>query len=408
MRAGAYAGLLRTPGVARLAGAFLTLGIGNTMTPVALVLFARSATHSFASASLVLAASTVGGLVFGPARGRLIDRVGARTAILWLVIPDLLTDVAFIVAGRAGVATGVLVVLGLVSGATTAPVVAAVRSLWSRALTDDATRQAGFALMSMLQEVSFITGPLLAGVLIGVWSPTAAVAGTAVLSTIGAIVFIASGGGDDDDDAAPQPPDQSQTGTGAGPGRVPALAGAGIRTVVACSAGFGLTFGLLDVAFPAFARLHGSAAAAGILLSAFAAGSLAGGFVYGLRAPAGPSGPRYPWLCLLSAAGLAPLIVQPRLAAMVVLAVLSGLCYAPVTTAQLAVIDEVAPRGRRAEAFTWLGTMYGAGLAAGAALSGQLVAHSGTRAALSAACAATLAAALLATARAATLRPRPR
>lgn len=405
MRAGTYVALLRTRGVARLAGAFLTLGIGNTMTPVAFVLFARSATHSFASASLVLAASTAGGLVFGPARGRLIDRVGARTAILWLVIPDLLTDVAFIVAGRAGAAPGVLIALGLISGATTAPVGAAVRSLWSRALTEDATRQAGFALMSMLQEVSFITGPLLAGVLIGIWSPTAAVAGTAVLSTVGAIVFIASA---DDEAATPHASEpQGESAAAEAPRRAPVLAGRGIRTVVACSAGFGLAFGLLDVAFPAFARVHGSAAAAGILLSAFAAGSLAGGFVYGLRGPAGPSGPRYPWLCLLSAAGLAPLIIEPGLAAMVVLAVVSGLCYAPVTTAQLAVIDEVAPSGRRAEAFTWLGTMYGTGLAAGAALSGQLVAGSGTRAALIAACAATLAAGLLATARAATLiRPR--
>lgn len=129
------------------------------------------------------------------------------------------------------------------------------------------------------------------------------------------------------------------------------------------------------MAFPAFARAHGSTAAAGILLSA---------------------------------AGLAPLIIEPGLAAMAALAVLSGLCYAPVTTAQLAVIDEVAPADRRAEAFTWLGTMYGTGLAIGAAVAGQLIQHSSIRVALAAACAATLTAGLVATARAATLRPERR
>jgi MFS family permease len=70
----------------------LALGIATTMTPVAFVLFARSVTHSFASASLVLAASTAGGLLFGPARGRLVDRFGPRDAVLFLAVPDIATD----------------------------------------------------------------------------------------------------------------------------------------------------------------------------------------------------------------------------------------------------------------------------------------------------------------------------
>ena len=58
---------------------------------------------------------------------------------------------------------------------------------------------------------------------------------------------------------------------------------------------------------------------------------------------------------------------------MLALAVLAGLCFAPVTTTQIAVLDEVAPRERPAEAFSWLAILYGAGSAAGAALGGQLV-----------------------------------
>ena len=127
---------------------------------------------------------------------------------------------------------------------------------------------------------------VLAAVLIGLWSATAAMVGTTVLSAVGAIVFVTSAGREQDVGAGRRP----------SANRLPVLAGAGIRTVVACSAGFGLTFGLLDVAFPAFARAHGSTASAGILLSAFAAGSLGGGFIYGLRGRAGETGRRYPWL----------------------------------------------------------------------------------------------------------------
>jgi MFS family permease len=396
LNAGPYRALLRSPGVPALAAAFLLLGIGNTMTPVAFVLFAREATHSYAAASLVLAAATAGGLMFGPARGRLIDRVGARRTVVWLAVPDVLTDVAFLVAGRGGASAGVLVPLGFVSGAVTAPVVPAVRSLWSAALTDEATRQSGYALMTMLQETSFIAGPLLAGVLIALWSSAAAVAGTAVLSFAGALVFVTT--------RRREPATRPAERPAARRGHLPALGGGGIRTVVACAAAFGLAFGVLDVAFPAFARSHGSAAVAGILLSAFAAGSWVGGFIYGLRSRGDPSGPRYPRLCLLAAAGLAPLIAAPGLVAMTALAAVSGLCFAPVSTAQLAVIDEVAPAGHSAEAFTWLGTLYGSGLALGAALCGQLIVGAGVRAALAVACGAALAAALVALARARTLR----
>jgi MFS family permease len=393
MRVGAYTKLLRSPGVPRLATAFLALGIANTMTPVAFVLFARAATHSFASASLVLAASTAGGLLFGPARGRLVDRIGPRDAVLRLAIPDIATDIGFIAGAHGHAGAAILVLLAFVAGAVSAPASAALRSVWSKTLAESDDRHAGYALMTMLQETTYIAGPLIAGAVIALWSTTAAVATTAALSFVGAVAF-----GTAQKATKPEP-------RPAHIGRLPALAGSGIRTIVGTSAVFGLTFGVLDVAFPAFARTHGSAAAAGVLLSAFAVGSWIGGFLYGLRPSDRPAGQQYPGLCLLAGLGLAPLILTPGLLAMVPLAILSGLCFAPITTCQMAVIDEVAQPEHKAEAFTWLGTLYGTGIAVGAALSGQLIATIGTRAALAAACGATLLTWLLTTARAATLQP---
>jgi MFS family permease len=123
-----------------------------------------------------------------------------------------------------------------------------------------------------------------------------------------------------------------------------------------------------------------------------------------MRPPRRAAGHRYPVLCLLAAAGLAPLILTPNLVLMTALAVLSGLCFAPITTCQIAVIDEVAAPEHKAQAFTWLGTLYGVGLALGAALAGQLVAASDTRAAFATAGGATLAAWVIATVRAGALR----
>jgi MFS family permease len=367
----AYGRLLRTAGAPRLAASLIALGLASTMAPVGFVLFARNATGSFGTAGLVLAASTAGGLLLAPLRGRLVDRIGPRAAILRLALPSAATDLVFIAAGLARWPAGLLVVLAGVAGAITPPAGAAVRVAWNTLFAAEETRHPGYALQSMLGEVTFISGPLLAGLLVALGSPAAAVAGGALLNALGALVFATSAAAR----AAPA------TGSAARPARLPALAGAGMRGLVATALAFGATFGTLDIALPTFARQHGQTALAGILLSALAAGVGLGGLLYGLR-PHPPARERFPRLCLLAAAGLAPLILAPALAPMVGLAFVSGLAFAPITVTLFGLVDELAAPGHRAEAMTWVGTANGAGSAAGAALSGQL----GLRVAFAAAC----------------------
>ncbi len=64
---------------------------------------------------------------------------------------------------------------------------------------------------------------------------------------------------------------------------------------------------------------------------------------------------------------------------------ISGICFAPLTARQFAVIDEIALRSQRSEALSWMTSAYGAFAAAGAAVSGQLIRLSGTRLAFAAA-----------------------
>jgi MFS family permease len=389
---GVYTRVLRTPGVPRLVAAFLAAGTAVTMTPVALVLFARDATHSFATASLVLAAQVIGNLVLSPMRGRLVDRIGARRAVLLLAAPSAGADALFIVAGHAKAGGGALVALAFVAGAITAPTGAAVRGMWSEILGPERT-QTGFALMTVMQETTFFVGPLLAGAFVGLWSPTAAVAATAVISLTGALIFA----------SAPAPVargPQPRSGR-----RLAALAEPGARTVLATAPAFGLAIGILDVTLPAFARANGSTAASGVLLSAFAAGVGIGGFLYGLRPWRVTAGVQFPRLCLLATAGLAPLIAVSSLALMIPVVFVSGLCFAPITTCFLAVIDEVSAPEHRTETFTWMGSLNGAGLALGAIVAGQLVAATNTHVAIAASCVATLMTFVIATARAPTLTP---
>jgi MFS family permease len=371
-----YVTIARMPGMARLASAFVALALVTTMAPVVVVLFAHDATGSYADASLVLASFTVGRLVLGPVRGRTVDRIGPARAVWRLAVPASLTDVALIVAGVNRVAPIALIGLAFVSGATTTPANAALRTLWPRLFPDDKRRHTGYAALSMMQEACFIAGPLLAGVIIGVWSPTAALVTMAVLGLAGAVLFAGSGHA------------RAKTPAGSVEGGWPAvLHGRAIKGVVAIGGFSGLTFGLLDVALPAFARAHGSSATVGVLLSALATGLLVGGFVYGIRPPRRPPRALIGGFLLLGAAGVAPLAFATDLPVTVALTFLSGLCFAPFSTCQYAVIDAVAAAGHEAEAYSWFTTLYSVGIAAGVALAGQLIGAVSIRAALAAACA---------------------
>ena len=151
--------------------------------------------------------------------------------------------------------------------------------------------------MSVLGEISFFTGPLLAGILIAVGSPTLAVAGAAVLAAGGTLAL-----------ATAPAVHAVPASEGRGSGRLAALDGGAIRYIVAAGGLFGITFGVLDVAWPAFAHNHGSTATAGLFLSLFAVGAGIGGLLYGARQHNAPAISTYSALCLLAAAGLTPLI----------------------------------------------------------------------------------------------------
>ena len=129
-----------------------------------------------------------------------------------------------------------------------------------------------FAFEAIVQEVFFITGPLLVALLVAVASPQAALAFVAVV-TLGRHARVRG-----------HARRRGRRAGEAGPDRlVGALASPGVRTLLVVSAAFGLAFGTLEVTMPAFADEHGSAATGGVLLAALAVGSMLGGVWYGSR-----------------------------------------------------------------------------------------------------------------------------
>ena len=215
--------------------------------------------------------------------------------------------------GLAGAPTGALVACGLAAGITIPPVGSVVRPLLAGLLGgDDAgLLPTAYALDGIAIELVFVTGPLLTAAIVVVASPAVALLVACASSSWAPIVLVASPASRA---WRPDARDHERHLLGA-------LASPGVRTIVAATAPVGFALGATEVTMTAFATDHGSRAAAGALMAAWAAGSGVGGLAYGgrehasaRRARAGCAWPRSFPLCSL------PLLLAPSLLAMAPLA----------------------------------------------------------------------------------------
>jgi MFS family permease len=390
-----FARVLRAPDVARLLGAAVLARMPIGIDSLAMVLFVRAETGSFARAGLVAAAFGLGVGCSAPVLGRLIDRHGHARVMLPLAGLHAASLGALVAFGLAEAPTGVLVACGLAAGLTIPPVGSVVRPLLAGLLEDDAgLLPTAYALDGIAIEVVFVTGPLLTAAIVIVASPAVALLVACGFVTLGTVVLVMAPASRA---WRPDAGDHERHLLGA-------LASPGVRTIVAATAPAGFALGATEVTMTAFASDHGSRAAAGALLAVWALGSAIGGLTYGGREHTSAPGPRWVRLAALFPLCSIPLILAPSIAVMAPLAVIAGLCLAPYMAAANQLVGDVAPPGAVTEAFAWPITAIGLGAAVGSAAAGAIAQTWGWRPGFVAVVAAGAVTALIAVAGRATVR----
>jgi MFS family permease len=362
---------------------------------LALILFLRERTGSYAVAGAVAAAFSGALGVSSPIIGGLIDRHGLMRIVPPLAVLHSVAIVALVMLGTADAPVGVLAAVAVAAGALLPPLGSISRSLWPRILQDvDATLlSTALAIEGVLIEVIFVLGPLLAAGISAAASPALALLLSPVLLLGGLVLFLLQ-----------QPVRSWVISEHAGShGLLGALRSPGIRTLVLATIPMGFCFGAMEVTLPAFSEVHGNPTFAGVLIAVWSAGSALGGILYGARAWRGPLGRRYAKLALLLPIGYLPLAAAPSLLAMIPLSFLAGLCIAPTLTAGNQAAGDVAPPGAETEAYTWPVTSLVVGLAMGSWAAGAIVEAIDWRAAFLASAAGAVLAAVVATARHRTL-----
>lgn len=339
------------------------------MIGLAMLLYVRTTTGSFAIAGGVSAAVLIGVAAGSVGQGRLIDRFGPTRPLLVVGAAFTVATAASVAAVQLGAPTMVLVVLGFITGASEPAVGSASRSTWSRLVPAGPVRAAALAYEAISMEVFFILGPALAGVLL--YAPWA---GTGVV--VGAVVMVLGSTGFALTDTV-----RGWRAAPAGTLRVRglgALAQPGMRTLALAALGFGVVIGFVEVAVPAVTAEAGRPALSGLLLSLWSVSSVAFGVYYGTRPWPRPVHLRLPVL-LAGFALLVPLLAVPSsLWGLALVLLVVGTMITPQSTTHSHLIDSAAAPGTHTEAFGWIITAVTLGLAGGQSVSGVLVEHVGT------------------------------
>lgn len=308
---------------------------------------------SYAQAGIIAAASTVGAAVGAPWRGRLIDRMGLRRAI----VPSCVAVV--ILYPLATIATYAwLIPLAFLMGLFLIPIFSIVR-LSLTVLVDEDQRRTAFSADSVVAEASFIIGPAIGAVIVTTVGGGPALIAIGVCEGIAGVIFLWL-----------NPPTKSTITLDTEPADdVTKWMSAPIAFLFMISAGATIALMATDLGIVAQLRELDEVSSVWIGYGAWGLASLVGGLVYGsLRTSIRPT-------YLLLALGLTtiPIGLASQVWSLGLWVIPAGLLCAPTITAAGEWIAKLVPERRRGEAMGWQGTAFTLGGATSAPMVGSAI-----------------------------------
>lgn len=320
---------------------------------------------SYAVAGAVMALFSGTSVFLSPARAALIDRYGPRRALapmaaLYTVLLGVLTVAVWRPQGTPPLVLGAVTAA---AGACTPPLGPAMRAVWGRLAPGRALLQRAYSLDAVAEELLFVSGPLLVGVVVALAPPALGIAAGALLIAAGTAGFVTSPA------VREVPPAAGRSARG---GR--RVLG-GIRRPVTAALGVGLTLGAVELLVVAYVEGRGRGGeTVAWVLAALSAGSAVGGLLNGAVAWRTPAGVRLP--LLTAGLGLAVLAAAAAPGTVILAAAmaLAGLFVAPALTTAYLLADEAAAPEARVRAGAWVNTGVNAGATAGTAGAGVLAA----------------------------------
>lgn len=355
-----YAAVLRVPYARHTFLAALVARLSYGTVSLSVLLSVTGATGSYAVSGLVMALFGGTVVLLLPVRATLVDRYGPRRVLPPLAaVHSALLCLLAALTWRPGAPPAALASAAALTGCVAPPLGPTMRAVWGRLVDDPALLRRAYSLDGVAEELLFVSGPALVGLLLRFGPAPAGLLLSAVLMQAGTCVFVTSPAV-----RGVVPPKRETTPS---PGRFPAAP-------VVAAAGMGLALSAADLLVMAFAeqRSYGDGVVPWVL-AALSAGSAVGGLLNGVVEWCRPAGERLAWSAVglgvvLGAAGFAPGMWTLG-GAMAV----AGAFVAPTLTTAYLLADETAAEGERTRAGAWVNAGVNAGSAGGSVVAGLLV-----------------------------------
>ncbi|EJN05272.1 MFS transporter [Phyllobacterium sp. YR531] len=341
--------------IARLPLSMVTLGIVTML----------SQTHgTYWLAGAVSATFALSNALIAPQVSRLVDRFGQGRVLPMSSIITVLALTGLMLSARYDAPAWTLFLFAVLSGFMPS-MTALVRARWTEIYRDTPKLRTAFAFESIVDEIIYMVGPIIAiGLSVGLFPQAGPLAATLFLA-IGSVLFVAQ------KSTEPAIHPQDRTGN-TSVIRLPSL-----QLIAITLAAVGALFGTAEVTAIAFAEEQGWKAAASIALASYATGSLIVGLVFGTLKLQMPLAKQF-----LLAIGLAmlttlPLLIVTGISTLSIALFLAGAAVSPTVIISMGLIERLVPAAKLTEGITWAMTGVGIGMAVGSSLSGWAIDHYG-------------------------------
>ncbi|WP_407343891.1 MFS transporter [Pengzhenrongella phosphoraccumulans] len=243
-----------------------------SMTALGIMLLVTSATDSVAIGGLATGASSLGTALFGAVHGGLADRFGQRPVVAVAVTANASAMVAVVLAASQGAPLAATLAACFATGATSPQVGAFARVRWIALTRDDpAALAAAMGYESTVDELTFVLGPALVGLISATGRPELTLLAAAFLTAAFGLAFAFH------PTARVTRPDDGNRDAGralAARWPVRRLAPRVLAPLLGMAA-MGVFFGGMQAAVTAFATEAGRPGLAGLLYAAMGVGSAA-------------------------------------------------------------------------------------------------------------------------------------
>ncbi|WP_344936113.1 MFS transporter [Sphaerisporangium flaviroseum] len=330
-----------------------------SMLGIGIVLLISTLTGSYATAGAISATVAIAFAVAAPLSGRLVDRFGQARVLVPLVFLHGAALIAMMLFAEYEAPIWTLFASGVVVGGAATSLGSMVRARWSHLLGGSAQLHTAFSFESVADEVIFVAGPALVTGLTTMVNLYAGLIVALVCTVIGTVAFALQ--------RRTEPPARPAMAEAGSPIMIP-----GVALLSCVFLAMGAVFGSVDLITVAFAEDNGAKAASGLLLGAFAGGSMVSGLWYGLRQWRISLRHRFVRGLGVFAIGLTPILVIADTKVMAVGLFFAGLAISPTIITGYALIERLVPAHLMTEGMSWISTAVGFGVALGAWAGGRL------------------------------------